>query len=155
MEKYLVGVQVDGDWPVDAEAVRQTGIAVLIHQDVTAAEVALVISSDETLRELNRRFRNVDSATDVLAFADDTRGPYAVGGDQVPYLGDVVISFPRAEEQSAQAGHSVLAELQLLVVHGMLHLLGFDDQEQSKRSEMWAVQAAVIAALGIEVNLPD
>jgi len=62
-------------------------------------------------------------------------------------LGDVILSYPRAEEQAAEAGHSALDELQLLTVHGVLHLLGYDDQEETARAEMWAAQEAILDLL--------
>ena len=73
----------------------------------------------------------------------------------VRYLGDIAISYPRAAQQAAQAGHTAEAELHLLVVHGVLHLLGYDDQEDQDRARMWKVQAAILKALRVNVNLPD
>jgi probable rRNA maturation factor len=72
----------------------------------------------------------------------------------VPYLGDVVISYPRAEAQAATAGHLVLDELRLLVVHGALHLLGYDHQDPSGKNKMWAVQAEVLESLGCTFTQP-
>jgi probable rRNA maturation factor len=67
----------------------------------------------------------------------------------------VIISYPRAAGQAAEAGHSTQAELMLLVVHGVLHLLGYDDQEEPERVRMWEVQEAILNALGVDVHLPD
>ncbi len=151
---YWVDVHVEGEWPVDADLLRRTALATLLHQSSPPVEVAVVVTDDDSLRELNRRFRGTDAPTDVLAFPDETRGPF-VGAPGLPrYLGDVVISYPRAEAQAAEAGHAVEAELQLLVVHGVLHLLGHDDQSEPERSQMWAAQEAVLQALGVQVNLP-
>ena len=72
----------------------------------------------------------------------------------VGYLGDVVISLPRAEAQAAEVGHDRHAELQLLVVHGVLHLLGYDDTGVEQRAQMWAAQAEILQDLGVEVHLP-
>ena len=155
MEQYLIDVQVEEDWPADAALVRRAVLATLVHQDAPAVEVAVVISGDDTLRELNRRFRDIDAATDVLSFPNDESSPFAGIGGQPRYLGDVIVSFPRAEAQAGQAGHDVQAELQLLVVHGVLHLLGYDDQEAQARARMWAVQEAILDALGVRVELPE
>jgi probable rRNA maturation factor len=152
---HRVEVHIEGKWPVDAETLRLAALAVLVEQRAEAAEVAVVVSDDSTLRELNQRYRRIDASTDVLAFANDTRGPFASVGAEPSYLGDVIISYPRAVEQAAAAGHAVMAEVQLLVVHGMLHLLGHDDQAQPDRARMWAAQEAILGALGVEVNLPD
>ena len=142
------------------DVLRRAALATLIHQqqerDAQAKyELAVVITDDDALQELNRRFRGVDAPTDVLAFPNDTRGPFVEVPGLPYYLGDIVISFHRAEAQAAEAGHSVEAELQLLVVHGVLHLLGHDDTEPEPRAVMWAAQAAILKALKVHVNLPD
>lgn len=140
---------------VQPDPLHQAALATLTHQQVQESfELAVVVTGDEVLQELNRRHRGVDATTDVLAFPDDTRGPF-VGAPGLPrYLGDVIISFPRAGDQAAEAGHDVQAELQLLVVHGVLHLLGYDDVTEEKRAQMWAAQAEILQALGVEAHLP-
>ncbi|HHS97007.1 MAG TPA: rRNA maturation RNase YbeY [Chloroflexi bacterium] len=154
-QPYWIEVHVEGDWPVEKDLLSRAARATLIHQNAPSVEVAIVVSDDDSLRELNRRFRGVDKPTDVLAFPDETRGPF-VGAPGFPrYLGDVVISYPRAREQAEQAGHTVEAELQLLVVHGVLHLLGYDDQSEPERGRMWAAQKAILNALDVQVNLPE
>jgi len=152
---YWVDVQTEGEWPLDLEVLRQTALATLTHEGAPDVEVAIVITDDESLQELNRRFRGIDAPTDVLAFPDDTRGPFVSAPGLPRYLGDIAISYPRAAEQAAEAGHSVQAELQLLVVHGVLHLLGYDDQEASERARMWAAQEAILRTLGVSVHLPE
>ena len=154
-QRYWIDVQVEGDEQPDVESLRRAVLATLVHQDAPPVEVAIVISDDDTLHELNRRYRDVDAPTDVLAFPNESRGPFVGAPGQPRYLGDVIISLPRAVEQAAQAAHSVLAELQLLVVHGVLHLLGHDDQTAAERVEMWAAQEAILTALGIQINLPE
>jgi len=155
MQQHRADVQVEGEWPADEEELRRAVLATLACHDISPAEVALVVSDDETLRELNRRYRGVDASTDVLAFPNETRGPFVGVGGQPRYLGDVIISYPRAEEQAAGAGHDVQAELQLLAVHGVLHLLGHDDQTEPERARMWAAQQAILEMLGVRVNMPE
>jgi probable rRNA maturation factor len=65
------------------------------------------------------------------------------------YLGDILVSIPRAEEQARAAGHALETEVQLLVVHGTLHLLGYDHAEAEEKKHMWAMQAEVLERLGI------
>lgn len=154
-QQYWVDVHVEGEWFSDVEPLRQAALATLIHRDAPPVEVAVVIADDTALRELNRRYRNVDAPTDVLAFPNETRGPFVGIEGQPHYLGDVIISYSRAEEQAKEAGHPVEAELQLLVVHGVLHLLGYDDEVESERAKMWAAQEAILAALDVQLNLPD
>lgn len=154
--RHTIEVQVDEPYRqrVETQRLRQAASAVLVHQRVDEqCELAVVVTGDETLQKLNRRHRGVDAPTDVLAFPERTRGPFVNAPGFPRYLGDVIISFPRAEAQAAEAGNELLAELQLLVVHGVLHLLGYDDQEEQKRAEMWQAQQAVIDELGVEVHL--
>jgi len=140
---------------VQPKLLREAAQATLIHQRVEGpCELAVVVTGDETLHELNLRHRNVDAATDVLAFPDETHGPFVAAPGLPRYLGDVVISFHRAEAQASTAGHDVRAELQLLVVHGVLHLLGYDDLAEDERVQMWATQAEILQVLGVDVHLP-
>lgn len=87
------------------------------------AEVHVVLTSDQVIRELNRRFRNVDRATDVLSFPD---------GDDLPsgrrLLGEIVISRDSARRQAEALGHGEVRELCELALHGTLHLLGYDHE---------------------------
>jgi len=155
MSLHAIEIQIDGQFQVQAEPLRSAAQATLIHQRVAKpCELALVVSDDETLHALNLRHRGVDAPTDVLAFPDKTRGPFVNAPGILRYLGDVVVSFPRAEAQAKEAGHGVQAELQLLVVHGVLHLLGYDDSTEEQRAQMWAVQAEILQTLKVEINLP-
>jgi len=153
----MIKVQIDARFRalVQSETLHRAASETLLHEQVEEpCELAVVVTDDRALHELNRRHRGVDAPTDVLAFPDETHGPF-VGAPGLPrYLGDVIISFQRAQAQAAEAGHDVQAELQLLVVHGVLHLLGYDDLAQEERVEMWVAQAQVLQALGVEVHLP-
>lgn len=91
-------------------------------------EFAIVIGSDESLRDSNRRFRGKPGVTDVLSFPDGESGR----------LGDILISAGRAAKQAGRFGHKVEDELKILALHGLLHLLGYDhetDDEQMRRAE--------------------
>jgi len=157
MSLHTVEIQVDEQFQkqVQPEPLRLAALAPLIHQRVEeACELVVVVTDDEALHELNLRDRGVDAPTDVLAFPDETRGPFVGAPGQPRYLGDVIISFPRAELEAQKAGHAVQAELQLLVVHGVLHLLGYDDVAEEQRARMWAIQAEILQALEVAVNLP-
>lgn len=128
---------------------RKAASAALRQQGRQPKEVdlTLVLTGDARLRALNQQFRGVDAATDVLSFGDG--GPDAESGRR--YLGDVVISVPRARAQARAAGHSLVAELQLLAVHGTLHLLGHDHAKPAQRGAMWAAQDAILHQLGLEI----
>ena len=163
MSLHTVEIQIDERFQerVQTEPLRLAALAPLIHQGVEeACELTIVVTDDEVLHELNRRHRDVDAPTDVLAFTDEQAEPEGTGGPFVSapglprYLGDVIISFSRAEAQARDAGHALQVELQLLAVHGVLHLLGYDDVAGEQRARMWAVQAEILEALEIKVNLP-
>jgi probable rRNA maturation factor len=112
------------------------------------AALALVITDDKALRALNRAYLGIDAPTDVLSFGGESPD-FVSAPDAEPYLGDVVISYPRAQAQAAAAGHSVDAELALLVIHGVLHLLGYDHIRSSDKAVMWEQQSHVLAELGL------
>jgi probable rRNA maturation factor len=158
MTRHTVKVRTDEpcDRRVEPEPLRRAALATLAHQRIEGpCELTIVVAGDEALRELNRRHRGVDAPTDVLAFPDETDGPFIAAPGLPRYLGDVIISFPRAEAQAAEAENELQAELQLLVVHGVLHLLGYDDQAEPERATMWKAQQTILDGLGVEVRLPD
>ena len=112
-------------------------------------ELTIVITGNAQLRSLNRAFRQVDAPTDVLSFATGVQPrPDTI------YLGDVIISYPQAREQARVGGHPVGAELQLLVVHGVLHLLGHDHYTVAEKNVMWKAQAAVLRKIGAAITEP-
>jgi probable rRNA maturation factor len=103
-------------------------------------EVSLVFTDSETVQQLNRDYRGVDEPTDVLAFymlpqkgADSS---FALPPDGVTRLGEVIISYPQAAKQAKEQGHSPERELALLVIHGILHLLGYDHEEPNEENKM-------------------
>jgi probable rRNA maturation factor len=115
-----------------------------------SVELTLVISDDDQLRELNRQFLGSDAPTDVLSFAAEETD--IDSGDR--YLGDIVISYSRAEAQAAAGGHATRDELQLLVVHGVLHLLGHDHAEKAEKAKMWAMQDEILKRIGCSLSSP-
>lgn len=154
---HTIAVHVDAglESQVESELLCRAALQTLHSQQIeSGCELAVVVTDDDTLRELNRRHRGVDVPTDVLAFADEARAPFVDAPGELRYLGDVVVSFHRAVAQAAEAGHGTQAELQLLVVHGVLHLLGYDDQAEQPREKMWRVQAQILQTLEIDVNPP-
>jgi probable rRNA maturation factor len=107
------------------------------------AELTIVLTDDEQLRELNRQYRHLDSPTDVLSFPLGDIDPESGN----VYLGDIVISLPRALEQAAAQDHPLQDELRLLVVHGVLHLLGYDHGDEDEQARMWAAQDEIFNRL--------
>lgn len=89
------------------------------------AELSVLFAGDHVVRTLNRQYRGKDRTTDVLSFAL-REGPFA--NLQPEFLGDIIISVPVAAKQAREAGHSLAREIELLLVHGLLHLLGYDHE---------------------------
>jgi probable rRNA maturation factor len=132
---------------ISEERLRDVGEAVLRREGVVA-QASLVVTDDEGIQELNRDFRGIDAATDVLAFgAREEAGAFVSAPEAGAYLGDVIVSYPRAEAQAEEQGHSVEEELHLLVVHGLLHLLGYDHVEEEEKSVMWGRQDEILGNL--------
>lgn len=130
---------------------KKAARATLKQEGVTPEpDLSIVIDNDETLRQLNLRFMGIDEPTDVLSFPAGETDPET--GKQ--YLGDVVISYQQAQHQAANRQHSIEDELQLLVVHGILHLLGHDHAEEEEKRRMWTAQKQVLSNLGNPIN-PD
>jgi probable rRNA maturation factor len=133
------------------ELLEQAAQAVLNRQATHPQEDAsLVLTDNAQLQELNNQYLGIDAPTDVLSFP---------AGDEHPdsgayYLGDVLVSYPRAASQALAGGHAVEAELQLLVVHGLLHLYGYDHLDQESKTTMWAVQAALLRQLDCPISGP-
>jgi probable rRNA maturation factor len=108
-------------------------------------DLTVVLADDAMLREMNREYLGIDAPTDVLSFPASDADPET--GRR--YLGDVLISIPRAAAQAQAAGHSLEAEVQLLVVHGVLHLLGHDHVGTEEKARMWSAQSEVLKRLGL------
>ena len=126
--------------------------AVLLECDLPDSPSLLIrITDDEELNTLNLKYRGIDKITDVLSFPADFEDPDL----ESRYVGDVVIAFPRAEEQAQKRGHFVEAEIQLLVVHGTLHLLGYDHGDKTEKEEMWLIQSRILENLGLDIEIED
>ena len=155
-----IGIDIDLDASVPAEidsAAIQAAIAATLQQEgIGTAALTVAITSDEAVQALNRDFRGIDAPTDVLSFAarhedEDTPDlvlPPEIAAELESYLGDLVIAFPYSARQALHFGNSITAELQLLSVHGTLHLPGYDHEEQADEEAMWAIQEQILAQFG-------
>ncbi|MBI5031370.1 MAG: rRNA maturation RNase YbeY [Chloroflexi bacterium] len=99
-----------------------------------SASFTVYVTTDAEIRKLNRQFHATDAPTDVLSFP--------TGIDN--YIGDIVVSYERAKVQAREAGWRIADEIDLLVVHGILHLLGYDDLTPRKRAKMWKRQEEIL-----------
>lgn len=129
---------------VAPELVEEAACAVLTHQSAHG-DLTVVLTDDAQLHRLNRDYLGVDAPTDVLSFPASEPDPET----DTYYLGDILISAPRAARQAEAAGHPLESEVRLLVVHGVLHLLGHDHTDSQEKAEMWSVQAEILEALGL------
>lgn len=131
---------------------RVSSTALEHEQGGNEVETTIVLTGDETLKTLNAQHLGIDAPTDVLSFPADEFDP----DQQMPYIGDVIISVPRAKEQAEAAGHPLENEISLLIVHGILHLLGYDHDSEEQKALMWKKQAEILNNLGIHINqLPE
>ena len=148
-----IDVQIAPDYAseVAAERLQSVALAVLRAEGRIGAgpsDLTLVLTDDDGIQALNRDFLGKDAPTDVLAFAAlEDSGPFVTAPEAGGYLGDVIISYPRAVAQAQEHGHSPEQELNLLIVHGVLHLLGYDHAGDEAKTTMWARQGAILDAL--------
>ncbi len=146
-------------------AIAQTLAA---HQRAKAA-LSLIITDDQTVRRLNLQYRGIDAPTDILSFPyepfpaalleETSAAPEPTYTDsdesEQDYLGDLMIALPYTQRHAVELGHPLEDELVLLVVHGTLHLLGYDHDNPENQARMWQKQTELLAALGITgLNIP-
>lgn len=129
-------------------------------EGVADGEVALTFTDDEGIHSLNREYRNIDRPTDVLSFAMQDDGVEELDivfevesedeADPISgMLGDIIISVERAAAQSEEYGHSLERELGFLFVHGFLHLLGYDHEDEQSEAVMTAKQEETLRQAGL------
>lgn len=146
MAELEIDVQTTLDVPHELVAAVETAVATTLHQfNQDQASLSCLLTEDAYIQELNGSFRGEDRPTDVLSFPAGEAMP----GTIATYLGDIAISVPYAQRQADHAGHALTAEIQLLAVHGVLHLLGFDHATPAEKEQMWTAQTAVLTQLGL------
>jgi probable rRNA maturation factor len=141
----MINIDNQQDFPESALLERAARFTLELQPDSADADITIVLTDDSQLHELNREFLGVDAPTDVLSFPSSESDPET----GATYLGDILISIPRAAQQAQTGGHPLEAEVQLLVVHGVLHLLGHDHAEAEEKVLMWNEQAKVLERLGL------
>ncbi|CAI8018271.1 Endoribonuclease YbeY [Geodia barretti] len=137
----------DDEW--FAAAVRH-GLAGTLPADARG-EIGLLLTDDETVRQLNREYRGVDRTTDVLSFSFEHWGHWEgdeeAPTDEPPPLGEIVVSVPQAARQAESQGVPLRQELALLIVHGALHLLGHDHYEDGELETMQALERSALSGI--------
>ena len=129
-------------------AVELAANAALKHENAESRFLSVVLTTDENIHEYNREYRSVDRPTDVLSFPADEGDDLLTPPDG--FLGDIMISIPRAREQAKALGHSTEREILFLTVHGVLHLLGYDHMRPEDEQIMLPVQRSIVE--GIELS---
>ncbi len=153
----MIYIQIAEQIELDSDAAELSGMLETAAQATLklagaepTAELTIVLTDDAQIQELNNQFLGVDAPTDVLSFPAGELDP---DSDEL-YLGDIVISVPRAQAQASAGGHAYQEEMQLLTVHGVLHLLGHDHGEPDEKQRMWALQSKVLVELGSKLSPP-
>lgn len=123
--------------PLRSEGLAMDGERALAEAGDGKAELSVLLAGDEVVTQLNREWRGKDSTTDVLSFPQDADG----------LLGDVVINVELAARQAEERGHGVVAEVRVLLVHGLAHLLGHDHHTEVEASRMRAAERRLLVAV--------
>jgi probable rRNA maturation factor len=139
-------INIESEFPFPQDLLERAATAALQHESKSLDhDLSIVLTDNAHLHELNLNYLGVDSPTDVLSFPSSETDPET----GARYIGDILISIPRAQTQAEAAGHSLEAEVQLLVVHGVLHLIGHDHAETEEKARMWKAQAEILERLGL------
>jgi probable rRNA maturation factor len=140
---YLITVQVEErfEGKIDADALHKLAIGVLKAEGKPGPlELGVVVTTDDEVHALNKEYLGHDYQTDVISFGMESEGEFITPEERPAYLGDIVISYERAAEQGPEYGHTAEQEVATLLVHGLLHLLGYDDTDEEARERMHARQ---------------
>jgi probable rRNA maturation factor len=150
--EFQVNLETELALPVDR--LQRAVEWVLDQHDVSPQTgLSVVFADDAEIRRLNQQFRAVDAPTDVLSFPADE--PLIPEEEEIePYLGDLVLAIPYIQRQAQAEQHALDDELVLAVVHGTLHLLGYDHDTASNQAEMWSIQSEALGVLGVSIQVP-
>ncbi len=149
--------EIKVDEALEAFVVQVVEKVLAYEQCEEAFEVSISFVNNQEMRKLNKEYRNIDKETDVLSFplvefieeelnTEDEDAEYI---EEEIALGDIVISMEKAAEQSEEYGHSFKRELAFLLVHGMLHLLGYDHDEEASEGEIFDKQEEILKNMEI------
>ncbi|HEU4758611.1 MAG TPA: rRNA maturation RNase YbeY [Dehalococcoidia bacterium] len=135
---------------VDAVSLEALARRALEAEGVGPCELGVVVTDDETVRRLNRQYAGEDAPTDVLSFSLREGEAFATPPGEPPPLGEVIIAWPTADQQAAERGAPIEDELAHLLVHGVLHLLGYDHAEPEEERRMRSREAELLGGAGHE-----
>ncbi len=124
----------------------ESALAHLLHGKMV--DLSILICSDEEILKINSRYRNIHQATDVLSFESDEVSPET----ETPHLGDILISYDSAFDHSIRYSQDVSVEILVLLIHGILHLVGFDHSTIDSKEQMWKKQYEIHRLLDISID---
>ena len=147
MTTYIIELQAEADVSgIDLRALERLAVRALEAEGVEQpAELSVSLVDDTAIRKLNRAYLHIDAPTDVLSFAQGEGEPFARPDGAPRHLGDVIVSLDTARRQAAEHSIDVQDEVAHLLVHGVLHLLGYDHAEPEEEREMFGLQDDLLA----------
>ena len=143
----MTEIQIRTDVPDEAADIIAAAIEGALKKQHREGSVSVTVVDDETIHGINKEYRNVDRPTDVISFPSEEGEEILAPPDG--FLGDLVISYPRAVAQAEEYGHSIRRELSFLAVHGTLHLLGYDHMTDEDKPVMRAMEEKSLASIGL------
>lgn len=132
---------------IDTKEIEKLLKYALEYKKLENVEFNIIFVDNETIRNINKKYRNIDRETDVISFAleDNEDIKFEFGR----LLGDIYISIPKMKEQAKEYGHSEQRELSFLIIHGLLHLLGYDHETYEEEEVMFKEQELILDGYGI------
>jgi rRNA maturation RNase YbeY len=151
IEKSNIHIVVEEDFKnfIDTSQLRSTANTVFSYFDKYDIELTISIVNEKTIHDLNKKFRSIDSITDVLAFSANETNPETGN----TYLGDVTISYPVVVKQTKSFNHPISAEMDLLIIHGILHLLGYDHDSKEGKKKMFSLQTKLMKINNAKIKI--
>jgi len=149
---YQIQFQNALDYAIDKARLKQAIETVLNQHELDRnTSLTVVFTDNEGVRKLNMQHRQIDAPTDVLSFPADPLPDFIT--DEPPYIGDLIIAYPYASKQAEVHQHELSDSLCLLVIHGTLHLLGYDHDTLENRADMWSAQADALTIMNIDTRI--
>ncbi|MFA5450516.1 MAG: rRNA maturation RNase YbeY [Dehalococcoidales bacterium] len=154
-----VDIIIDDEYQaqIEPDYLEQVAVATLRHiRPEGNLQLGIVVTGDEDVQRLNREYRGIDATTDVLSFAmqdelivsdedDEAIEQFPLYPDGIEQLGEVIISLPQAARQAESGGHKLIQEITILIIHGVLHLLGFDHEADEEAEIMEKHEVDILA----------
>ena len=148
-----INISIDKEFKIYIKSIWLRKIAKIViateNIGTTRLEMSLVITGDEQIHQLNLKYLKEDRPTDVLSFPmnEYPKKLFTPGVDDVIHLGDVIISYSTAVRQAEEHNHSVNREIIILLIHGILHLLGYDHDIPARKKVMNAREAVILKTI--------